>query len=128
MVGCHGCYGMKKILYYYFIFSLVLGTSIYLASKFEFPLPKFVRFYVNDFLIVPIVLTISLVAVRKIKKDKTLVISLPNILYLSLFYTVFFEFWLPKFHPRYTFDVVDIVLYFLSGLLFYTLQKENNRR
>lgn len=115
---------MKKRLQYYFIFSIILGISVYTASKFSIQLPQFVRFYVNDFLIVPIVLTISLAVIRKVKNNKTLVISLPNILYVSLLYSVIFEFWLPKFHPRYTFDIIDIVLYFLSGFVFYFLQKE----
>ncbi|MDG1040048.1 MAG: hypothetical protein P8H13_03980 [Polaribacter sp.] len=114
---------MKKQLTYYFIFSICVGGSIYIAQKLEFLLPKLIRFYVNDFLIIPIVLYISLFVLRKLKNDKYLQFSLLHIFYVCVLYAVIFEYWLPKFHPRYTSDFIDVVLYFLSGILFYFLQK-----
>ena len=116
---------MKKQLTYYFIFSICVGGSIYIAQKLEFLLPKLIRFYVNDFLIIPIVLYISLFVIRKLKSKKKLQLSLLQILYVCTLYTVIFEYWLPKFHSRYTADLIDVGLYFLSGFLFYILQRES---
>ncbi len=113
---------MKKELTYYFVFSILLGGCIYGCEKFEILLPKFVRFYVNDFLIIPIVLWISLFVIQKLKGNTNIQLSLLNILYLCVMYSVLFEFWLPKFHPRYTTDYLDVGLYFLSGMVFYFLQ------
>ena len=48
-------------------------------------LPKLVRFYVNDFLIIPIVLYISLFVIQKIKRNEELQLSLLNIIYLVLY-------------------------------------------
>ena len=121
--GNGGCW-MKKTLSYYFIFSVLLGSFIYFAQLVNVELPKIIRFYINDFLIVPIVLTICLFIVRKIKSDNDFEISLLNILYLSLLYSIIFEYWLPTIHPRYTSDFVDVGLYFLSGMGFYFLQKQ----
>jgi hypothetical protein len=117
---------MKKILTYYFLLSMLLGSCIYACEKLEIVLPKFIRFYVNDFLIIPIVLYISLFVVQKLKGNDKFQLSFFNIIYLCTLYSVIFEYWLPKFHPRYTTDFIDVVLYFLSGIIFYFLQKEKN--
>jgi hypothetical protein len=116
---------MKKLLTYYFCFSILIGSTIYLCNQFEIQLPKFVRFYINDFLIVPIILYVCLFAFQKIQGKKNMLLSLLNILYVCVMYSVVFEYWLPKFHSRYTGDFVDVGLYFLSGFLFYFLQKMN---
>ena len=117
---------MKKLLTYYFIFSVVVGSFIYICEKLEVLLPKLIRFYVNDFLIIYIVLFSSLFVIRKLKNDIKFKLSLLQILYVCVLYAVIFEFWLPKFHERYTADIIDVVLYFLSGFLFYILQRESN--
>ena len=117
---------MKKTLTYYFLLSILLGSCIYTCEKLEIVLPKFVRFYVNDFLIIPIVLYICLFVIQKLKRNNEIQLSFLNIIYLSTLYSVIFEYWLPKFHPRYTTDFIDVVLYFLSGIIFYFLQKEKN--
>ena len=115
---------MKKILTYYFIISLLLGSGIYLCDKTGIELPNWVRFYVNDFLIVPIILFISLKVLRWSKNDALYTISLPLILYVCVLYSALFEFIFPTYLLRYTYDVLDIALYFTSGFVFYFLQKE----
>jgi len=114
---------MKKTLFYYFIFSLLTGTTIYFLQKFSFPLPKIIRFYVNDFLIIPIILYPSLHVLKWSKKDKNYTLSLPIVLYLCFLYSLLFEFIFPKYLARYTKDFVDVLLYFASGFVFYYLQK-----
>lgn len=114
---------MKKQLTYYTIFSVILGGAIYTASKLKIALPKIVQFYVNDFLIIPIVLTLCLLVIRWLRNDKNYVIPLRFILYLCVLYSVFFEWYLPKIHPRYTADIIDVLLYFLGGFVFCLLQK-----
>lgn len=114
----------KKGLFYYFCFSCTLGSFVYLASLFKVELPGFIRFYVNDFLIVPIVLSICLYILRWSRANKKYCIPIWGILYVSLFYSLVFEFFLPQTNIRYTSDIIDVVLYFVSGFLFYYLQKE----
>ncbi len=116
---------MKKTLTYYVVVSVVLGFGIYICEVFGILLPKIIRFYVNDFLIIPIVLYLSLFVIQKLKRDSNIQLSLLNILYICLMYSVIFEYWLPKFHLRYTSDLVDVGLYFLSGFVFYYLQQNN---
>ena len=117
---------MKKKLPYYFVVSIIIGGIIYACDKFQIILPKFIRYYVNDFLIVPIVLTLSLISIRKLKNSKEFKLSLLQIAYICLLYALIFEYWLPKFHARYTADLIDVLLYFISGTVFYFLQKDKN--
>lgn len=116
---------MKQLLNLYFIFSLLIGLIVYLAQKNNFHLPNFIQFYLNDFLIIPIVLTISLYILRWSKNDKNYKIPLSIVLYSCFLYSFLFEYFLPKFHLRYTSDFIDVILYFASGIIFYILQKNN---
>jgi cytochrome bd-type quinol oxidase subunit 2 len=117
---------MKRALLIYFIFSLLLGTSIYVAQQFSLPLPHFVNNYVNDFLIIPIILTICLFILRWSKNDKNYQIPLSIILYLCVFYSLLFEGYFPTILERYTADIVDVILYFSSGIVFYILQQKTS--
>ncbi|MCD8448126.1 hypothetical protein LNI98_00245 [Tenacibaculum dicentrarchi] len=114
---------MIKISYIYAVFSLFLGTAIYVAQKMSFKLPRIVQFYMNDFLIMPIVLTISLFILRWSKNNENYQIPLWIILYICGFYAFLYEYLLPKFYLRYTADSIDVLLYFISGFIFFILQK-----
>lgn len=85
-------------------------------------MPRWVRFYVNDFLCMPVVLTISLKAVHFLKKDNSIRLPLLLILTLTSIYAVYFEYYMPLVEPRYTADWLDVVMYFSGAMLFYWLQ------
>ena len=116
---------MRKfsLVYLNFLLSFVIGTLVYVASKLKIRLPDWIQFYLNDFLITPIVLTICLVVIRRSRGNKTYIIPIGYILYLCCLYSCIFEFYLPTFHVRYTYDKMDILLYFLGGLWFWILQR-----
>ncbi|PQJ72006.1 hypothetical protein BTO14_01515 [Polaribacter butkevichii] len=114
---------MNKTLFYYFIFSLFTGTSIYVLQYFSVPLPRVIRFYLNDFLIIPIILFICLQFLKWSKNNVHYTLNLSIILYLCFLYSLLFEYFFPKYLARYTKDFVDVILYFASGFLFYYLQK-----
>lgn len=113
----------KNGITYFFIFSCITGIAVYVLQKTKVYLPNFINFYVNDFLIIPIVLTICLFVLQKTKDDKNYKISTYLILYLCGLYALIFEYFLPKFHERYTADIYDVLMYFLGGLVFHLLQK-----
>ncbi|WP_299366922.1 hypothetical protein [Winogradskyella sp.] len=116
---------MNTTIKFYFFISVIVGVSIYIAQKQNIDLPLIVNNYVNDFLIVPICLTISLVLLRFTRNDEDYYLRFYHVLYLALFYAVLFEYVLPQFYERYTSDRVDIMLYFLSAMLFYYLQRKS---
>ena len=113
-------------LTYYFIFCFITGTIVYFLQYFSVELPNIIQFYLNDFLIIPIVLFISLQVLKWSKNDKKYMLPLSIILYICFLYSLFFEFILPKYLARYTKDFIDVFLYFASGFLFYRLQKSTH--
>ncbi|QOD62207.1 hypothetical protein H9I45_07130 [Polaribacter haliotis] len=114
---------MKNILFKYVLFSFLLGSFIYFSSLFNVQLPQFVRFYVNDFLIIPIVLFLCLQVLKQTKNNPNYKIPFLIILYLCFLYSLLFEFVFPNYLARYTKDYIDILLYFAGGIVFYQLQK-----
>lgn len=109
---------LNGTFYLFTIIFLILQVLLYLGTQ----LPNWVVSYVNDFLCMPIVLTICLKVVHLVKKDEQIRLSLFSIFSLTTFYAIYFEVYLPKVEPRYTADVLDVVMYFLGGTLFYFLQ------
>ena len=125
LVCSNGCSRMimRKILIYYFIFSFVVGACIYVLQKMPISLPKLINNYLNDFLIVPIVLAPCLYILRWSKNNPKYELSLAIILYVCSMFSLLFEWYFPKILSRYTADILDVMIYFLSGIFFYVIQK-----
>ncbi|HLV15066.1 MAG TPA: hypothetical protein VKY41_07795 [Xanthomarina sp.] len=104
------------------IFCLI-ATFIYISNRVALALPSWIYFYVNDFLCMPVVLSISLAILRFIKKSETIYVPLSVILIMTSYYAIYFEWLMPKLSTRYTGDTIDVILYFLGALLFYRFQK-----
>lgn len=115
---------MKILKHPIFYSSVLVATFIYFADRLQLPLPNWVCFYVNDFLCMPIVLGICLAVIRIYKKTETLYVPLTVIFVLTTYFSVYFEWFMPKVNTRYTFDFIDIGLYFLGALLFFRFQKK----
>jgi len=116
----------RNILFYNFIVSCCLGITIYLLQFYNVQLPLVINNYLNDFLIIPIVLSISLYILRFTKNDKYYKIPLLIILFLCIGYSYFFEKIMPKISNRYTADFFDVLVYFLGGFWFLFLQKQEH--
>lgn len=101
----------------------LIALFIYVANRLDLPLPFWTYFYVNDFLCMPIVLSISLAALRYIKKAETIYVPVSIILIMTGYYALYFEWLMPKINTRYTGDIIDVALYFIGALLFYVFQK-----
>ena len=116
-----------KTLYTSFVVFTIAFLIIQFHTFLQFNLPDWVLFYVKDFLCMPIVLTIGLVVAQVIKKDRSIRLSLFTIMSLTVFYTLYFEIFLPRVHTRYTADLLDVLMYFSGSLLFYFLQGKSKR-
>jgi len=113
---------MKSLKTAFFICCLLFAIlqSFYFLDQ---PVPKLIKFYLADFLCMPIVLSICLFAVQYLKKDKSLRLNLLTVLSVFVMYAIYFEVILPPLHWRYTGDIIDVLLYFIGSGLFYLLQK-----
>ncbi len=105
---------------------LVIACSIFILQKAQRPLPQWVNNYWNDLLCIPLVLGALTYSIRWLKKDDKFQFSLGFVIVLSSYYAVYFEYYLPKNNSRYTSDWIDVLLYFVGGLLFYLFQKTSN--
>tara|TARA_R110002033_G_scaffold35382_15_gene73522 strand:+ start:748 stop:1143 length:396 start_codon:yes stop_codon:yes gene_type:complete len=116
---------LSKILY---TIMLVIAASIYASQKLAILLPLLVNNYLNDLLCIPLVLGALIFIIRKIKHDLKFKLPLGFIFILSSYYAVYFEYYLPKINSRYTSDWIDVVLYFLGGILFYLFQRVRDKK
>lgn len=113
-----------KKLHLYVIASVLIFLMVFGLQIFTDIVPKLITFYLNDFLIIPIVGLISLHVVWFLKKDQTIRLSAVTILSLVILFSIYFEWYLPKYKERYTADAWDVVCYLAGGVVFYVLQKQ----
>ena len=106
----------------------LIAVSIYSIQRLNVPLPRIVNNYVNDLLCLPLVLGTLTFIIRYFKKDKYFTFPLPFVLYLGTYYSVYFEYYLPKVNPRYTADWIDVVLYFSSSIAFFIIQNNSIKK
>lgn len=112
------------------IIVLSLMVFIYLVCFLlkSFSFPGILTSYVNDFLSLPIVLTLLLVILRKFKNNSEYMLSYTMIFFAFLYQTTIFEFILPNISERYTYDVWDIVAYAVGGVFFLLIQNRIERK
>ncbi len=117
---------MKLVWNPYFI-SLCL---LYIINKFtNFPVDSnsiislFFKNYFNDFLYLPIVLTICLASIRAIKNLPRFTLNIGMIVGMTLFCAITFELIGPKYYLHSTGDWLDVLMYSIGAIFFYFLQK-----
>ncbi len=84
--------------------------------------------YANDLLCIPIVLSLIIWIIRQFRTKKEITIPPFAIAIVVVYYSIYFEYYLPKTNPRYTADMVDVLLYIAGGFLFYFIEKQNFRK
>jgi len=96
--------------------ALYLGHR--LLARLQIPRPDWLRFYLDDLLCLPILLTVALFAMRFFYGPQVR-FSFYHVVFVVLYVALAFEVVFPQFMPRYTADVVDVGLYAVGGLIFY---------
>jgi hypothetical protein len=99
------------------------ATAVYILQQLHVALPSIINNYLNNLLCMPVVLTLCLVVLQLIKKNYSLTIPIFVIASITLYYIVYFEWFLPKINARYTADPIDVVLYIIGAMVFYLMQK-----
>ncbi len=105
------------------IIMFLTALTVYLLQQFGFQLPELINNYYNNLLCIPLVLTICLIVLQFIKKNNKLTIPIFAITSMTLYYILYFEWYLPKVNERYTSDPIDSVLYVIGAIGFYCMQK-----
>ncbi len=98
-----------------------ISWLIFHLSKNWIIFPIFLNSYLDDFLVVPMVLTFSLF-LQQTWVNPHFIYSKFFILSVVIYFGILFEIILPKFIPAYTSDIYDLIAYFTGGIIFYILQ------
>lgn len=118
---------MEKIpartLHIYALTSFLLFITVEIVQNYGVNLPEVLSNYLNDFLTLPMVSTLCLHAVWWVKKNRSIRLDMVSISSLVVMYSLYFEYYLPKYTSRYTGDIWDVICYASGGIVFYVLQK-----
>lgn len=110
-------------LHCYVGLSLLIFFGLEAFKTFVIISPNWLTHYLNDFLCIPIVATICLHAVWRVKRNYMLRLKIGSILSLVVLFSVYFELYLPENTSRYTGDLIDVLCYIAGGGVFYGFQK-----
>lgn len=113
----------RRVVYVVMLFT---ALTIYLMQRLSMPLPSLINNYVNDLLCLPLLLGAMTFVIRRLKKDSSFQLSFGFVIFLACYYSLYFEYYLPRVNPRYTADWIDVVLYFSGGILFYFIEKKKS--
>jgi hypothetical protein len=109
---------MKTISQPLFLVFSALFIANQLIERMGIVIP-IVHSYLDDLLCLPLTLTIALFIQQKITGSPTYLLSKNKIIFVWLFYSLYFEAWLPKVYSRYTADFLDVLVYGAGAFIFY---------
>lgn len=118
---------LSYIRKYYFILFFSLALLVFSLQRLQVQLPKFIMYYLNDLLCMPIVLHIIQKIVRYIKSNRNILIKGTQQVAVTILYIIYFELVIPNFNKRYTGDYVDIGCYILGCTIFYLLNNHYSK-
>lgn len=101
----------------------VVACGIFALQKSGIYLPGILNNYANDLLCLPLVLGFITFVIRQLKKDTDFQLPLFFVVLMALYYSIYFECYLPIHNPRYTADWIDALLYFVGAFAFYGYQR-----
>lgn len=110
----------KTVTSFYFIVPLVLYLSNQVMIYYGVAI-AFQRNYLDDLLMMPITLSITLVGLRMIFQDINIKLDYFMVVGMIVLTSFVFEYWLPQQSPKYTADVLDIVCYIIGAIYFLKL-------
>lgn len=105
----------------YWFFSLVYTVLVF--RKYKQPEDSFLNNYLADFLCIPLVLYFTKIVLDFLFRTKKVEMNVIKIFVAVIYFSVIFEWILPKYSRKFTSDWIDVLMYFLGGILFYCLKK-----
>jgi hypothetical protein len=117
---------MELIRSTYFLSATILYASFKLFRILGLITSGVINDYLADLLCMPIVLTIILTSVRFLKKRPDFQMPLSGILFTLVYWSVYFEWFLPSRSTSYTADPLDVIAYFLGAASFFLWQRRRS--
>lgn len=82
------------------------------------------RSYLDDLLVLPIILPFTLSLLRLIYRNKNLLLGSSLIINAIIMFTIVFELILPHYSSEYTRDYFDLLFYSLGGLMYWLYERK----
>ncbi len=103
---------------------LIMAYGLHLLFKFA-PIaqPTLVSSYFADLLSLPILLTLSVLFIRKVQGDRNFKLDFSKIIFVLVYQSLVFELLLPAISARYTSDPYDVLAYAVGGCFFFLFQR-----
>lgn len=79
----------------------------------------FLSGYVDDILVIPIVLSLTTILIRFFTKNPSFRIDLGMLITSVILFSIAFEWLLPRLSDRYTADFLDVLCYCAGAILYY---------
>lgn len=108
----------------YFLSFISIYVMIRCLRAHHVNLPAWVNGQVNDLICIPVILLVTLCFLRIIKRNERIEINVFLIGLVCLEFSVVFEWYLPQKSTIYTGDSMDVIMYFLGGIIFYFVQRK----
>ena len=118
---------IQMIKKWYFPCIAIVAIIMYAFSHLGVTPHVLLNNYLNDFLCMPIVLTLCQKSIAFVKSDKHIAIPISLQLVLTLLFSIYFEYVLPTTNARYTSDPVDVLLYFIGTVGYIWLKRSTIR-
>lgn len=111
--------------YYIIFFSSSILYALQAYTKLQnISTPIFISSYFSDLLALPLILSVSLFLLRKLKRLPYLYLTNGMLAFTLLYTSILFEWILPQFNTKYTADFFDVIFYVLGTVIFYFIQKQ----
>ena len=108
---------MRLLKHPLFISAVLLTTINAMLERAGYPVP-FVHAYLDDVLCFPVVLTLALTFLRRFVTPRDYTLSAFQVVMAVIYFSIVFEWMLPRVSENYTCDPADIIAYSIGALLF----------
>lgn len=95
---------------------------VFISRRMGMQLPELINSYLSDLLCLPMMLTASLLIIRKVKRLPWFRFDIRHVLAAWAYLSLVFEYWLPGRSAIYTADPLDVLAYGIGGLAYLGLQ------
>lgn len=119
------CLMMKTLLNPWFLVFCVLWAVFYLARVSHRPI-LFLHGHFTDLLAVPVIANLGLWFQRVLTyKRSTYVLKPGHVIFIVIYLSLVFEWFLPKYDPqKFTGDWLDVLLYIFGGIFFFRVMNK----
>jgi hypothetical protein len=119
---------MKLLNTKYFTVCLLIYLTIQLARYIKILPLGFLNNYLTDLVCMPVVLCLVLALLRVIKRSPHLILPWHSVLLVLVYWSWYFEWYLPGTSSKFTGDFVDVLMYIMGAFSFIIFQRKELKK